>query len=118
MEIYKQFTFEAAHHLPNVPDGHQCARVHGHSYKCQVHVAGPLVPRLDWIVDYAEIAAAFEPIRARLDHRYLNDIEGLENPTTEVLVRWIWPRLQAQLPCLCAIVLQETSTSGCIYRGE
>ena len=117
MEIWKEFTFEAAHLLPNVPDGHKCKRLHGHSYRVRVCVEGELHPSLGWVVDFAEIAEAFEPIRQRLDHYYLNEIEGLENPTSEVLAKWIWTRLRPELPVLSAIEVSETCTSGCIFRG-
>lgn len=117
MEIFKEFRFEAAHSLPHVPEGHRCARVHGHSYRCRIYIEGPVDPTLGWIVDFADIARAFAPILEALDHHYLNDIEGLENPTCELLARWIWERLAPALPGLSQIVLRETVTSGCVYRG-
>ncbi len=118
MEIWKEFRFEAAHLLPNVPDGHKCKRLHGHSYRVRVYVEGELHPELGWIVDFADITEASEPIRKRLDHYYLNEIEGLENPTSEVLARWIWRHLQPSLPILSRVEVAETCTSGCSYRGE
>ena len=118
MEIYKEFIFEAAHRLPNVPAGHRCARLHGHSWKGTIYVAGPVGEHSGWIMDYAEIRRLFEPIHCQLDHHYLNEIEGFENPTSEVLAKWIWRRLKPQLPALSRIVINETCTSGCIYRGE
>ncbi|MEV0769598.1 6-carboxytetrahydropterin synthase QueD [Nocardia salmonicida] len=117
MEIFREFTFEAAHRLPNVPEGHKCARLHGHSYRVQVHLRGDIDPDSGWFMDFGDLKAAFKPIEEQLDHYYLNDIEGLENPTSEVLARWIWVRLIDQLP-LAAIQVRETCTSGCIYRGE
>ena len=116
MEIFREFTFEAAHRLPNVPDGHKCARLHGHSWRVEVRVAGPVDEAAGWIMDFSVISAAFAPLRAQLDHRYLNDIEGLGNPTSENLARWIWDRLAA-LP-LSAVTVRETITSGCTYRGS
>lgn len=118
MEIWKEFTFEAAHLLPNVPDDHKCKRLHGHSYRVRVCVEADLDPTLGWVVDFADMAEAFEPLRLRLDHYYLNDIEGLQNPTSEVLARWIWVRLRPTLPILSAIEVSETCTSGCVYRGD
>ena len=118
MDIFKEFSFEAAHRLPHVPEGHKCARLHGHSFRVEVHVRGPVDPRAGWVMDFAEIKRAFEPIHERLDHRYLNEIPGLDNPTSEVLARWIWTELAPALPKLCKIVVRETCTSGCIYRGE
>jgi 6-pyruvoyltetrahydropterin/6-carboxytetrahydropterin synthase len=118
MEVFREFTFEAAHRLPNVPEGHKCARLHGHSFRVAVHVEGPVGENSGWVIDFAEIKQAFKPIHGALDHRYLNDIDGLENPTSEVLARWIWARLQPALPGLARIIVRETCTSGCEYRGE
>lgn len=117
VEIYREFSFEAAHHLPNVPEGHKCARLHGHSYKVEVHVLGPVGDQSGWVQDFGEIKAVFKPLEDRLDHYYLNEIEGLENPTSEVLAKWIWDRLISELPNLSEIRVRETCTSGCIYRG-
>jgi 6-pyruvoyltetrahydropterin/6-carboxytetrahydropterin synthase len=118
MELFKEFTFEAAHRLPGVPDEHKCARLHGHSYRVEVHVAGDVDPRSGMVMDFADIRAAFAPIRDRLDHYYLNEIEGLENPTSENLARWIWQRLKPGLPQLVRIVVRETCAVGCVYTGE
>ena len=118
MEIFKEFTFEAAHHLPNVPPGHKCSRLHGHSFGVGVHIAGPTDADTGWVRDFAELSCAMKPVLDRLDHYYLNEIEGLDNPTSEVLARWIWDRLLPSLPELSQVVVRETCTSGCIYRGE
>ncbi len=118
MEIYKEFTLEAAHRLPGVPPGHKCGRLHGHSWKCALHVAGEIDPVAGWVMDFAAIKKIFAPTYELLDHNYLNEIEGLENPTSEVLARWIWRRLKPDLPSLCRVVINETCTSGCIYQGE
>ena len=118
MEIYKEFTFEAAHLLPNVVAGHKCGRLHGHSFRFEVHVSGEIDPTFGWIMDYADIKKLVKPVVARLDHYYLNDIAGLENPTSEVIARWIWHELKPVLPQLSKIVVKETCTSGCIYTGE
>lgn len=117
MDIFKEFTFEAAHRLPNVPEGHKCARLHGHSYRIRIHVSGPVGDETGWVIDFSEIKAAFKPIYDRLDHYYLNDIEGLENPTAENIARWIWDKLKPNLSLLSQIDILETCTSGCIYRG-
>jgi 6-pyruvoyltetrahydropterin/6-carboxytetrahydropterin synthase len=117
VEIHKEFTIEAAHRLPNVPPGHKCARLHGHSFRIELRVRGPLDPTLGWVMDFADIKAAFRPLYDQLDHHYLNDIPGLENPTSERLAVWIWERLQPQLPALSAVIVRETCTSGCEYRG-
>src|SRR5690242_561992 len=118
MEIYKEFTFEAAHRLPHVPDGHKCGRLHGHSYRVQVHVAGEVGETTGWVQDFGDIKSVTKPVEDELDHNFLNEIPGLENPTSEVLARWIWDRLQPDLPLLTAVQVRETCTSGCIYRGD
>jgi 6-pyruvoyltetrahydropterin/6-carboxytetrahydropterin synthase len=118
MEIYKEFTFEAAHLLPNVRKGHKCGRLHGHSFKVAIHVSGEIGSESGWVMDFADIEQAYEPIEQQLDHRYLNDIEGLENPTSEVLAVWIWQRLKPALPNLSKVVINETCTTGCSYQPE
>lgn len=118
MDIFKVFTLESAHRLPNVPPGHKCARLHGHSFRIEVHVSGPVGPDSGWVMDFADIKAAFSPLHEELDHRYLNEVEGLDNPTSENLARWIWDRLQPRLPCLARIVVHETCTSGASYAGD
>ena len=117
MEIYKEFHFEAAHHLPNVPEGHKCARLHGHSFQVRLVVEGDAPEPAGWVMDFAELKARFKPIYEQLDHHYLNDIPGLENPTSENIARWIWDRLKPSLPLLSQVEIRETCTSGCIYRG-
>ena len=117
VEIFREFTFEAAHRLPHVPDGHKCARLHGHSYKVTLHVTGPVESDTGWVMDFGDLKRAFKPLLDQLDHYYLNEVAGLENPTSEVLARWIWDRLIAELP-LSAVAVRETCTSGCVYRGE
>jgi 6-pyruvoyltetrahydropterin/6-carboxytetrahydropterin synthase len=117
MEIFSEVTFEAAHRLPHVPEGHKCARLHGHSYRVEIHVSGELDPEAGWVMDFADVKAAFRPLHDQLDHRYLNEVPGLDNPTSENLARWIWARLAGALP-LSAVVVRETCTSGCVYRGD
>jgi 6-pyruvoyltetrahydropterin/6-carboxytetrahydropterin synthase len=118
VEIVEEFTFEAAHRLPHVPPGHKCARLHGHSYRVAVHVTGPVDERTGWVIDFADIERHCAPIRECLDHFYLNEIPGLENPTSEVLARWIWDRLAPALGGLSHVVVRETCTSAAIYRGD
>lgn len=118
MEIFKEFSFEAAHRLPEVPAGHKCARLHGHSFRVEVHASGPLDARAGWVMDFADIKEAFRPLYDLLDHTYLNEVDGLDNPTSENLSRWIWRRLKPRLPGLCRVVVRETCTSGCVYTGE
>ncbi len=117
MDVFKKFQFEAAHKLPNVPPEHKCARLHGHSFTAEIHVSGPVGDTSGWVMDFADLKAAYDPLYRILDHNYLNEIEGLENPTSENIARWLWERLQPTLPHLCKIVVQETCNAGCIYRG-
>jgi 6-pyruvoyltetrahydropterin/6-carboxytetrahydropterin synthase len=118
MEIFKAFTFEAAHRLPFTPEGHKCRRLHGHSFSVEVHIQGTVDPRTGWIRDFADLKAAFQPLYEILDHHFLNEVPGLENPTSENLARWIWQRLKPSLPELSRVVVRETCMSGCIYAGE
>ena len=117
VELVKDFRFEAAHFLPNVPEGHKCRRIHGHSFRGEVAVRGPLDPVLGWVMDFADLKAAVEPLVHRLDHYLLNEIPGLENPTSEVLAVWIWRELAPHLPLLVRITIEETCTSRCHYHG-
>lgn len=117
MKIYKEFRIEAAHRLPNLPAEHKCSRLHGHSFRIIVTVEGPLRQPQGWVRDFADIAEAFQPLFEQLDHRYLNEIEGLENPTSENLAIWVWERLKPSLPDLVEVEVRETCTSGCRYKG-
>ena len=117
-EIFREFSFESAHHLPNVPEGHKCSRLHGHSYRVSVHVTGDIDKRAGWVRDFSDLKLAFRPLLEKLDHFYLNEIPGLENPTSEVLAKWIWDRLVPRLPDLSEVRVRETCTSGVIYRGN
>lgn len=117
VRLEKTFTFEAAHWLPHFPDGHKCRRLHGHSFRIDVVVAGEVDPRTGVLLDYGDIKAAYEPLRRQLDHYCLNEIDGLANPTSELLAAWIWERLAPGLPQLAEIIVHETCTSRCSYRG-
>lgn len=117
MEIFKEFTFEAAHLLPNLPREHKCSRLHGHSFRVEIHVSGRVDPALGWVMDFGDIKHAFQPFYDQLDHYYLNDVPGLENPTSENLARWVWERVAPALPGLSRVVVRETCTSGCVYTG-
>lgn len=118
MELRKTFQFEAAHLLPNLPESHKCRRLHGHSFQAEIAVAGECDPTLGWVMDYAEISRAFHPLWEQLDHRYLNEVPGLENPTSECIAAWIWDRLKPRLPLLTEVTVAETCTARCVYRGE
>ncbi len=118
IELRKTFQFEAAHLLPHVPKTHKCHRLHGHSFVVEVVIAGETDPKLGWLIDYAEITEAFKPLLEQLDHYYLNEIQGLENPTSENLAAWIWERLKSRLPLLIEIAVAETCMSRCVFRGE
>lgn len=116
--LLREYRFEAAHSLPRVPATHKCARVHGHSYHIEVVLEGEIDPETGWLMDFAAIDEHVDPIVAMLDHRMLNEIAGLENPTSELLAVWIWNRLAPQLPVLCEISVSETPSSRCVYRGD
>lgn len=118
MEIFKVFHIDAAHCLPNVPPGHKCANRHGHSFRIEIHIKGPVDPQKGWVIDFTDIAKAFQPLYDQLDHKYLNNIEGLSNPTSENLAVWIWKNLKPELPQLSKVVVQESTESGCIYKGD
>ncbi|HET7921794.1 MAG TPA: 6-carboxytetrahydropterin synthase QueD [Gammaproteobacteria bacterium] len=118
MDIFKVFHIEAAHRLPNLPASHKCSRLHGHSFRVEIHVGGEPGVETGWIMDFADLKTAFMPVFDALDHRYLNDIADLENPTSERLAQWIWQRLKPSLPALSKVVIAETCTSGCVYRGD
>jgi 6-pyruvoyltetrahydropterin/6-carboxytetrahydropterin synthase len=117
VRLTRDFTFEAAHYLPKAPEGHKCRRLHGHSFRVEVTVEGPVDPDTGWFVDYAVIRDAVAPLRDRLDHYCLNEIAGLENPTSENLARWLWERLQPQLPSLVRLTVHETCEARCEYEG-
>jgi len=117
IELRKTFQFEAAHLLPHLPESHKCRRLHGHSFKVEIAVAGECDEKLGWLMDYAEIKAAFKPIWEQLDHRYLNEIRGLENPTSEIIAVWIWNRLKPELPMLVEVSVAETCTAQAVFRG-
>jgi 6-pyruvoyltetrahydropterin/6-carboxytetrahydropterin synthase len=116
--LRKSFQFEAAHLLPKLPAEHKCRRLHGHSFKVELAVSGPCDPHLGWLIDYADISAAFRPLWEQLDHRYLNEVPGLENPTSEQIALWIWDRLIPRLPLLSEVVVAETCTAQCVFRGH
>lgn len=122
MKVFRDFRFEAAHALPDAPEGHKCRRLHGHSYRLRVYVEGPIDPRTGWVIDFSEIRRVVDPVVDSLDHRYLNDIDGLEKPTAEVITRWLWEKLGAGLNKgsirLARLELSETSKCGCVYEGE
>ncbi|MEL7484934.1 MAG: 6-carboxytetrahydropterin synthase QueD [Planctomycetota bacterium] len=117
MEIFRQFTFDAAHRLDHLPEGHKCARVHGHTYTLTVHLTGEPDPVVGWVVDFAEVKRKVNDVLEPLDHHMLNDVPGLPQPTVELIAVWIWNHLKPGLPELSKITLWENTTSGCVYTG-
>jgi 6-pyruvoyltetrahydropterin/6-carboxytetrahydropterin synthase len=117
MELRKTFQFEAAHLLPLLPVDHKCRRLHGHSFQVELGLEGECDPKLGWVMDYADIKAAFKPFWEMLDHHYLNEIPGLENPTSENVALWVWDNLKPKLPLLTEVVVAETCNARCVYRG-
>ena len=118
MEVFKTFSIEAARSLPNLPDDHPCTNVHGHSFKITITVSGDINETTGFVIDFDNIDTAFKPIFQMIDHSYLNDIEGLENPSSENMCRWIWTRLAPTLTGLSQIKIKETDSTGCTYKGE
>jgi 6-pyruvoyltetrahydropterin/6-carboxytetrahydropterin synthase len=117
-QLTKVFYFESAQTLPKVPEGHKCGKMHGHSFKIEVSIEGEVAPATGWVYDHAVISRAITPLIERLDHAYLNDVPGLENPTIELMAAWFWDRLVEPCPGLCEIVIHETPTARCVYRGR
>jgi 6-pyruvoyltetrahydropterin/6-carboxytetrahydropterin synthase len=115
--LTKDFRFESAQTLPKAPPGHKCSKMHGHSFKVEISVEGEVDPETGWIYDHAQISRAMRPLLEQLDHSYLNDIPGLENPTIELMARWFWEKLESPCPGLCEIVIHETPSARCVYRG-
>jgi 6-pyruvoyltetrahydropterin/6-carboxytetrahydropterin synthase len=117
-QLSRDYHFEAAHRLPRVPATHKCSRVHGHSYHVTITLTGPIDPDMGWLLDFADIDQVVDPVIARIDHQLLNEVPGLENPTSELLAVWLWRAIQPGLPGLTEILVAETPTSRCLYRGD
>ncbi len=117
-EIARSFSIEAAHRLPHVPPEHKCARLHGHSFRITLHVGGDVDPVLGWVIDFAEIDRAFQPLFAILDHHYLNEVPGLENPTSEVLAQWVLARVRLPVGTLNAVTVAETCNAACTVHAR
>jgi 6-pyruvoyltetrahydropterin/6-carboxytetrahydropterin synthase len=118
MEIYKTLRFDAAHRLTGVPPTHKCSAMHGHGFALKVFLRGPVDPKTGFVMDFGDLAKVCAPVLKQLDHAILNEIEGLENPTSENMSVWIWNILKPQLPLLSKIIIKETESSGCIYTGQ
>ena len=118
MQIFKDFTFDAAHFLPNVPEGHKCKEMHGHTYLLTVYIEGEPDEELGWLMDFSDLKSKINPIINAVDHKLLNQIEGLENPTCERIAIWLWEKIKAQIPQLTKVKLKETPTSGVVYCGQ
>jgi 6-pyruvoyltetrahydropterin/6-carboxytetrahydropterin synthase len=118
VRLTQELRFEAAHLLPRAPEGHKCRRLHGHSFHIEVTVEGHADPETGWFLDYGAIKKALEPVHKELDHRYLNEVQGLENPTSEHLCVWVWRRLKPALPSLSRVTVRETCEARCEYRGD
>lgn len=117
MRIWKEYTFDSAHFLPNVPEGHKCGRMHGHTFRVRFYLDGPVGEHTGWVMDFSDIGAVVKPIIEGIDHRLLNEIDGLDNPTSENLAIWLFEKIKPHLPGLSAVEASETCTSGVIYAG-
>lgn len=118
MDIFRIFHLQCARRLPALPDSHPCSRLHGHSFEVELTLSGTVDPTMGWVLDFEAIQIAWQPIHAALDHRTLNDIEGLANPTSENLAVWLWQQLKPRLADLSRVKVMETHDSGCVYRGD
>jgi 6-pyruvoyltetrahydropterin/6-carboxytetrahydropterin synthase len=118
MTIFKQFSFDSAHFLPCVPEGHKCKQIHGHTYQLTIFMDGPIHTELAWVADFADVKQVVSPIVDMVDHKLLNEVPGLENPTCELLAVWLWNKIKALVPQLSKIELWETPTSGVVYEGK
>lgn len=114
-ELKQHFQIESARFLPQLPKSHPCARLHGHSFKIILTLTGDLDPNLGWVIDYNEIQAKMKPLLEQIDHRVLNEVEGLQNPTSELLAKWIFDRAQPALPMLVKVMVAETPSTECTY---
>lgn len=117
-KLRQHFSIESARFLPNLPEGHPCAKMHGHSFKIILDLVGPINPNLGWVMDYNEIQAVANPILKSIDHQILNNVPGLENPTSELIAKWIYDRLKVKLPSLSQVTVAETPSTECLYPAE
>ncbi|MCL2452509.1 MAG: 6-carboxytetrahydropterin synthase QueD [Alphaproteobacteria bacterium] len=117
MKISQAFRFEAAHFLPNVAEGHRCRRLHGHSYRVELKLIGPVDPITGFVADFLDIEKVFKPWLDQLDHHYLNEIKGLENSTAENIAIWIFDRIKPLLPQLASVIVYETTDCFAEYDG-
>ncbi len=118
VRLVHEFRFEAAHRLPRVPEGHKCSRLHGHSFKVELAIEGPVDPETGWVIDFAELQRHWAPLHELFDHHYLNEVPGLENPTSEVLSHFIWQAIKPRLLGLCRVTVYETCEARCEYEGR
>lgn len=118
VRLVREYRFEAAHRLPHVPEGHKCQRLHGHSFKIELAIAGPVNDTTGWFIDFGDLDEIWAPLHDALDHRYLNDVPGLENPTSEILSRWLWERIKPKLTELVRVTVYETCDARCEYEGD
>jgi 6-pyruvoyltetrahydropterin/6-carboxytetrahydropterin synthase len=118
MEIFREFAIEAAHRLPRMPEDHKCFRLHGHSFRIELWIEGEPDPQTGMLIDFFDVDRVFQPVFDQLDHHYLNEIAGLENPTSENLARWVWERVSPAIADLSRVVVRETCDTGCVYRGR
>ena len=117
MLLYKIFSFDSAHFLPNVPEGHKCRELHGHTYQLTIFIEGEVSEKEGWIIDFNVLKSAVAPVIELVDHTLLNNVDGLQNPTIELFAKWLWARIKPNLPSLSKLELKETPTSGVIYEG-
>ncbi len=117
-ELKQHFQIESARFLPKLEKSHPCSRMHGHSFKIILTLVGSLDPVVGWVIDYNEIQERMKPILDRIDHRVLNEVPGLENPTSEYLAKWLYDQARAVLPTLNRVTVAETPATECSYPAS
>ena len=117
MDLFFKFSINAARRLPNLPADHVCSRLHGHTFLIELHISGDVDPDSGWVIDFADLENPANAVMAELEHRYLNEIDGLYNPTSENLAIWIWDKIHASVPGLSQVVVSEGADRGCRYSG-
>lgn len=114
-ELKQHFHIESARFLPHLPKSHPCANMHGHSFKIILQLKGELQPQVGWVMDYHEISLVMAPLLKQLDHKVLNEVPGLENPTSELLAKWIYEKARLSIPLLQSVTIMETTSTECKY---
>ena len=114
-ELRQLFRIESARRLTGLPSDHPCSRLHGHSFQIELTLIGDRQEDTGWVIDYHLISSSVGPVLRQLDHRVLNEVPGLENPTTENLCFWLYEKIKTEIPELVQITVRETPETACSY---